>query len=244
MKRPCFWKKVRTVLTGQMEKVRIFPFSKKEGGGAADSIPGHIVWRCHGNRVHIIRRRVVWIGGSVFNSPSGRMVQLKEDGAVSRTPLWYECLFIKPGCIWKWAPWFWVWGREGTVREVRKARQRLVWRCHSDRCASLRPLCACIWAHIWILCLCANEIQWMGNTEDGVWMWGNAGCTWCHSGIIISLVCAKMDESLPTQPCLLGQYLWVNKSCWDDCDTVKGNLLVFFPRGLDSLIWVEEISYL
>lgn len=37
----------------------------------------------------------------------------------------------------------------------------------------------------------------------------------------------KMDESSSTQPCLLGQYLWVNKSCWDDADTVKGNLLVF-----------------
>lgn len=142
MKRACFWKKVRTVLTGQMEKVRIFPFSEKEGGGAADSIPGHIVWRCHGNRVHIIQRRAVWIGGSVFNSPSGRMVRLNEDGAVSRTPFWYECLFFKSGCVWKWAPWFWVWGREGTVREVRKARQRLVWRCHSDRCASLGAVCS------------------------------------------------------------------------------------------------------
>lgn len=64
---------------------------------------------------------------------------------------------------------------------------------------------------------------------EDVWTWGKAGCPWCHNGIIIPLVCTpqKMDESSSTQPCLLGQYLWVNKSCWDDADTVKGNLLVF-----------------
>lgn len=120
-----------------MQKVRIFPSLKKKEARRQTAFPDTLCGVVVATGCNIIRRRVASIGDSVFSSPAGRMeVRPNEDGAVSRMPFWYECLGAKPGCVWRWTPWFWVWGRGDTVREVREARQRLVWRCHSGRSAS------------------------------------------------------------------------------------------------------------
>ena len=119
-------------------------FFLKWEGGAATAFPDTLCGVVVATGCNIIRWHVASIGGSVFNSPAGGMdVQPNEDGAVNRMPFWYECLGVEPGCVWKWTPWFWVWGRGGTVREVRKARQLFVWCCHSGRSTSL-------WWHVFV----------------------------------------------------------------------------------------------
>lgn len=76
----------------------------------------------------IIRRCVASIGGSVFNSPGSMDVQPNEDEAVAWLPFWY---------VKKWTPWLLVWGRGGSVKEVRGSRQRLLPHCLSGHCASI-----------------------------------------------------------------------------------------------------------
>lgn len=210
-----------------MEKVRICPSLKEKEVRRQTAFPDTLCGVVVATGCNIIRRRVASIGGSVFNSPAGRMeVQPKDDGAVSQMPVWYERLGVKPGCVWKWTPWFWVWGRGGTVREVREARQRLAWYCHSGRSASLWWW----WWWWWYLYLasdldiirgsrscCADKCTWTENTVDGVWTWGKAGCLWCQNRIIFFLVCTKTDESFSTQPYLLGQHLLCQQIIWRLC---------------------------
>lgn len=227
-----------------MEKVRIFPSLKEKEARRRTAFPDTLCGVVLATGCNIIRRRVASIGGSVFNSPAGRMeVQPNKDGAVSLLPFWHECPGVKPGCVWKWTPWFWVWGRGGTVREVREARLCLVCCCHSGRSASLwwRVLVSgfrsgyCSSNHS-----CRAEKTWMWNTKDDMWTWGKAGCLWCQNGIISSLVCANVDESFSTLSCLLGQHLCVNKSYGDCVDT--GTLLwcsCFLLKGLQAPLWVR-----
>lgn len=149
-------------------------------------------------------------------------VQPNEDGTVHRMPFWHECLDVKPGCDWKWTPWFWVWGRGSTVREVREARQRLVWRCHSGRSASYGGMCLYLGSDLDIVQAITPAVL-IKNVD--MWTWSKTGCLWCQNGVIISLVCTNKDESFSTPSCLLGQHLGVNKSYGDYDDIVRRNLV-------------------
>ncbi len=70
-----------------MEKVRIFPSLKEKEARRQTAFPDTLCGVVVATGCNIIRRRVASIGGSVFNSPAGRMeVRPNEDGAVSRMP--------------------------------------------------------------------------------------------------------------------------------------------------------------
>lgn len=234
-----------------MEKLRIFPSLKGREAQRQTAFPDTLCGVVVATGCNIIRRRVASIGGSVFNSPAGGMeVQPNEDGAVNRMPFWYEWLSIKPGCVWKWTPWFWVWGRGGTVREVRGARQCLVWRCHSGRSASL-------WWRVLVSELrsgfCLSTHPRRANKNRGFKILRMiCGCevkqAVCdgQNGIIISTVSTNTDESFSPLSCLPGQHLCVNKSYGDYVDAVGGNLVlmisVFLFKGLQVPLWVKKKS--
>lgn len=119
----------------------------------------------------------------------------------------------------------------------------------------LRSLCilmvACIWAQIWILFDCSYVLiknmdgKYWGWYVDVRWSWLSDVLTliW-KNGIINILICTKTDESFSTQPCLLGQHLYVNKSYGDYVDSVTGNLVLvismFLLEGLHASLWAEK----
>lgn len=151
---------------GLMEKVMICLSLKETEAQSQTAFPDTVRGVVVATGCNIIRRRVASIGGLVFSSPASSMeVRQNDDGAVSWNLVSYEPLDMKLSHIRKWATWFWVWGRGGTVREVRETRQQLVWHCHSGRSACFL-MAAESWKIFWNNSIhCADEYTWIGMTS-------------------------------------------------------------------------------